>query len=105
MDPKRIEAESFRRIEALVPREERERLDLLARLVHRMGGSIAAIRAVQGANTAREALGILLDSGLRSVIGEVWGMAFKNLRRFLLRSCRLNLIILNYDGGLLWKGA
>jgi len=74
MDPKRIESESFRRIEALVPREERERLsfgewEVIRRVIHTTGdvGFLRLMRfskgaVEQGVSALLEGLSVLTDT-------------------------------------------
>jgi cobalt-precorrin-5B (C1)-methyltransferase len=78
-------------------------LALLGRSAAEITGNEELARSIAGANTAREALEILLAAGASAVAARVGGAMLANLRTWLGASPHLHAIILNPNGQVLWQ--
>ncbi len=79
-------------------------LRLLARWTQELTGSSALAAAVGQANTAREALALLLAAKADKVVAHVGEQMLRTLGTFPDRPLRLEALIFATDGPLLWRG-
>jgi cobalt-precorrin-5B (C1)-methyltransferase len=79
-------------------------LGLLARWAEEITGSRELARAVAGANTARQALEILLGAGASLVTVQVGEAMLAHLRTWAGPGPYLNAVILGPAGQVIWQG-
>jgi len=75
--------------------------DLLARMTQNVTNDAKIISSINTANTARLALELLKENGLRSVIREVAVLALKNLKSYTIKNIPVCFNLLDYDGTVL----